>query len=348
MFDGRIVKEGGPELVDQLEAEGYAGISEEVAASAPDVVTMAANTAARAARSSPRSRARASSTSTAPRRRRRRESVLDAMDDYYEHHRALGAPRRLPAGRRGDRAVRGRARRASRRGSNWPPRDTIFTRNATEAINLVAYALGPRERRRRATGSSSREMEHHSNFVPWQMLAQEVGASWSRCRLDDEGQLELDELDALLADGDVKLVAVAHVSNVRRHDQPGRRDRRAGARAPAPSSVHRRLAGRAADPGRPRRDRRRLLRLDRPQGLRADRRRRPARPPRPAAGHRAADRRRAHDLAGVRSRTSAGPRRRRSSRPARGDRRGHRPRRRGRLPRRRSAWTTSAPTSCEI
>lgn len=89
----------------------------------------------------------------------------------------------------------------------------IFTRNATEAINLVAYAWG-----RANVGPGDRvvvtEMEHHSNLVPWQMLAREVGAELAYVSVTDEGRLDLESLDRLLDGGSVKLVAFAHVSNV--------------------------------------------------------------------------------------------------------------------------------------
>jgi cysteine desulfurase/selenocysteine lyase len=58
------------------------------------------------------------------------------------------------------------------------------------------------------------EMEHHSNLVPWQLLCERTGATLDYVPVDDDGRLQLDVLDALLAAGDVKLVAVAHVSNV--------------------------------------------------------------------------------------------------------------------------------------
>jgi cysteine desulfurase/selenocysteine lyase len=90
--------------------------------------------------------------------------------------------------------------------------ETIFTKNVTEAINLVAYAWG-----RRNVGAGDTivltPMEHHSNIVPWQLLAQEVGAQLAYAELTEDGRLDLDSLDALLA-REPKLVAVAHVSNV--------------------------------------------------------------------------------------------------------------------------------------
>ena len=92
-------------------------------------------------------------------------------------------------------------------------RTTIFTKNATEAINLVAYSWG------RANVSAGEavlitQMEHHANIVPWQRLCAERGASLRYLEVDGHGQLSLAQLDEELARGDVKLVAFAHVSNV--------------------------------------------------------------------------------------------------------------------------------------
>jgi cysteine desulfurase/selenocysteine lyase len=90
--------------------------------------------------------------------------------------------------------------------------ETIFTKNVTEAINLVAYSWG-----RRNVGAGDTivltPMEHHANIVPWQQLAREVGARLAYVELTADGRLDLDSLDALLARAP-KLVAVAHVSNV--------------------------------------------------------------------------------------------------------------------------------------
>lgn len=96
---------------------------------------------------------------------------------------------------------------------NAPVREgIIFTRNTTEAINLVAYAWG-----RTNTRSGDRilltEMEHHSNLVSWQLLAQEKGAQLVYLPITDDGLLRMDLLDSLL-DERVKLVAVTMMSNV--------------------------------------------------------------------------------------------------------------------------------------
>jgi cysteine desulfurase / selenocysteine lyase len=96
---------------------------------------------------------------------------------------------------------------------NWDPACSIFTRNATEAINLVAYAWA-RDNVGEGDEVLITEMEHHSNIVPWQILCEETGAKLRYLTLTETHELSLDELDAVLAEGRVKLVAVAHVSNV--------------------------------------------------------------------------------------------------------------------------------------
>jgi cysteine desulfurase / selenocysteine lyase len=90
---------------------------------------------------------------------------------------------------------------------------TIFTRNATEAINLVAYAWG-RANVGRGDEVVITHMEHHSNIVPWQLLCQEREAKLRYLGVSEDGQLSLDELDEVLSSGRVKIVSVAHVSNV--------------------------------------------------------------------------------------------------------------------------------------
>jgi len=140
------------------------------------------------------------------------QSVIDAISDYYRHsnaniHRGVYSLAREAT----DLYENARARVAAFCG--WDAATTIFTRNATEAINLVAYAWG---RHNLAAGDEVliSHMEHHSNIVPWQLLCQERGARLRYLSVSSEGTLSLDELAAVLAEGRVKLVAIAHVSNV--------------------------------------------------------------------------------------------------------------------------------------
>jgi cysteine desulfurase / selenocysteine lyase len=97
-------------------------------------------------------------------------------------------------------------------------RELIFVRNATEAINLVARTWGDAN-----VGPGDRilltEMEHHSNIVPWQQLAERVGASIEWAPVDDEGLLDMDAFAKLLERGP-KLLAVTHVSNVLGTENP--------------------------------------------------------------------------------------------------------------------------------
>jgi len=97
-------------------------------------------------------------------------------------------------------------------------REVVFVRNATEAINLVARAWGDAD-----VGEGDRivltEMEHHSNIVPWQQLAERVGAKIEWAPIDEEGHLDMDAFAALVERGP-KLVAVAHVSNVLGTENP--------------------------------------------------------------------------------------------------------------------------------
>jgi len=91
-------------------------------------------------------------------------------------------------------------------------REVVFTRNSTEAINLVAHSYG-RGVMRPDRAVLVSEMEHHANIVPWQMLRDERGAELRVCRVTDAGELDLEDLAAKLADGKVGLVAVTHMSN---------------------------------------------------------------------------------------------------------------------------------------
>ncbi|MBI3021536.1 MAG: cysteine desulfurase [Candidatus Omnitrophica bacterium] len=91
-------------------------------------------------------------------------------------------------------------------------RAIVFTRNATEAINLFANAWG-RKHLRSGDQILLSEMEHHSNLVPWQLLARATGASLAFLKISDDGRLRLEELDDLLTPR-TKLVAITHMSNV--------------------------------------------------------------------------------------------------------------------------------------
>ncbi|MGD7070558.1 aminotransferase class V-fold PLP-dependent enzyme [Acetobacter sp. AAB5] len=96
---------------------------------------------------------------------------------------------------------------------NAPSREEIvFTRNSTEAINLVAYSFGSLLTPGQAVVIS--EMEHHANLVPWQMLRDRMGIELRIAPITDAGDLDMDAFGHLLSDGKVALVAITHMSNV--------------------------------------------------------------------------------------------------------------------------------------
>jgi cysteine desulfurase/selenocysteine lyase len=138
--------------------------------------------------------------------------VLDAMRDFYEtsyanvHRGVYALAERATAGYEG-------AREKVVAFVHAPStREIIFTRNATEALNLVGYSWGLNN-----LGPGDivvvTELEHHSNFVPWQYIAKRTGADFRMLAIDEQGQLRLDLLDQIGADGDVKVVASTLVSN---------------------------------------------------------------------------------------------------------------------------------------
>jgi cysteine desulfurase/selenocysteine lyase len=106
------------------------------------------------------------------------------------------------------------ARGAVARFINAPDvREVVFTRNSTEAINLVAHSWG-RGVMHPDQAVLISELEHHANIVPWQMLRDERGNPLRVCSVTDSGELDMEDLAAKLADGKVGLVALAHMSNV--------------------------------------------------------------------------------------------------------------------------------------
>ncbi|MDX6465334.1 MAG: cysteine desulfurase / selenocysteine lyase [Gaiellaceae bacterium] len=138
--------------------------------------------------------------------------VIDAMSTFYETsyanvHRAVHL-----LGERATAGLEG-AREKVRALVNAPDvREIVFVRNATEALNLVAYSwggnnLGPGD------AVVVTELEHHSNFVPWQYIAKRQGAAFVMLPLDANGDVDLSGLDAIARDHNVKVVATNLVSN---------------------------------------------------------------------------------------------------------------------------------------
>jgi cysteine desulfurase/selenocysteine lyase len=140
------------------------------------------------------------------------EVVVEAINRYYREANANVHRSVYELAAKATEAYEGaRERAAAFTGAN--PIGTVFTKNATEAINLVAYSWG-HANLKPGDEVLVTEMEHHSNLVPWQLAAQATGAKLRYLHVQEDSTLSLDELDAELARGSIKLVAVAHVSNV--------------------------------------------------------------------------------------------------------------------------------------
>ena len=138
--------------------------------------------------------------------------VLDAERSFYETsyanvHRAVYELGELATA--GYEGAREKVKSFINAESN---REIVFTRGATEALNLVAYAwglenLGPGD------VVVVTELEHHSNFVPWQYIASRTGAEFVAIPADENGELVLDTLDEIASRGQVKVVAAGYVNN---------------------------------------------------------------------------------------------------------------------------------------
>ncbi len=139
------------------------------------------------------------------------DAVIDAVANYYRHananvHRGVHAL--------GERATEifEQARSDVAQFIGADPRGVVFVRNTTEAINLVAQAyarprLGPGDR------IAVTEMEHHSNFVPWQQVRDQTGAQLEMIAVGSDGRLDGDSVERLLKPP-TRLLSVSHVSNV--------------------------------------------------------------------------------------------------------------------------------------
>jgi cysteine desulfurase/selenocysteine lyase len=138
--------------------------------------------------------------------------MLDVMREFYETSYANIHRGVYDLGERSTEAYEGAREKVRAFVNATSEREIVFTRNVTAALNLVAYAwgldnLGPGD------VVVVTEMEHHSNFVPWQYIAGRTGADFAAIPVDDNGELRLDELDSLAARGQIKVLACTYVSN---------------------------------------------------------------------------------------------------------------------------------------
>ncbi|MCW2527466.1 MAG: csdB [Pseudonocardiales bacterium] len=156
--------------------------------------------------------------------------VLDTLTEFYSNHYANVARAVHTLGSEATNAFEG-ARDKVAAFLNAPSREEIiFTKNSSEALNLVAYSLSNAtstpgaEKFRLGPGDEIvvTEMEHHSNLVPWQQLAQRTGATFKWIEIDDEGRLIDEQIDSVITDR-TKVLAFVHQSNALGTVNPVRR-----------------------------------------------------------------------------------------------------------------------------
>jgi cysteine desulfurase/selenocysteine lyase len=139
------------------------------------------------------------------------QAVIDAFDTYYRTmnanvHRGIHALSEAATD-----AYEAARRKIATFIHAWQPEEIIYTRNTTEGINLVANGWG-RKFLKAGDAVLLTVMEHHSNIVPWQMLRDQIGIEVRYIPVNDDGTLDLSDLDRLLAG--VKLMSFTHASNV--------------------------------------------------------------------------------------------------------------------------------------
>ena len=139
--------------------------------------------------------------------------VIDAITDYYRNHNANIHRAVYALAEESTEAYEGARDKIAKFVNIKNRQELIFVRGTTEAINLVAYAWG-RSHINEGDIIVTTEYEHHSNIVPWQLLTQEKRAKLEYIGMNDDGQLNLDDLDKYLATGKVKLVTFSLMSNV--------------------------------------------------------------------------------------------------------------------------------------
>ena len=147
--------------------------------------------------------------------------VLDALADFYERHNANIHRATHELGEEATQAYEGARVTAAGFIGAAEPAEVVFTKNVSEAINLVAYSMSnasaARSGGRFALGAGDEivitEMEHHSNIVPWQLLCERTGATLRWFGVTPEGLLDTSDIDGLITER-TKLVALTHQSNV--------------------------------------------------------------------------------------------------------------------------------------
>ncbi|SDZ10849.1 cysteine desulfurase [Micromonospora pattaloongensis] len=148
--------------------------------------------------------------------------VLDVLREHYERHNGNVSRSVHTLGTEATEAYEGARAKIAAFINASSPDEVVFTKNSTEAINLVAYAFSnasasaagdPRFRLGPGDEVVISEMEHHSNLVPWQLLCERTGATLRWFNVTDEGRLDESNLDELINER-TKFVSLVHMSNI--------------------------------------------------------------------------------------------------------------------------------------
>ena len=143
--------------------------------------------------------------------------VINAESDFYSKHNAAVHRGAHQLAEEATDAYEG-AREIVAKFIGGQESEIIFTKNATESLNLVAYAMGNAEAGNRFALSASdsivvTEMEHHANLIPWQQLAKRTGAQLKWFKVNEDSRLDLSNIDQVIT-ANTKVVAITHQSNV--------------------------------------------------------------------------------------------------------------------------------------
>lgn len=141
------------------------------------------------------------------------EIVIESIKEYYETYNSNVRRGLYPIAEKATQKVEEVRKKAAKFINAKDPQEIIFVRNTTEAINLVMYAWGRKNIKKGDTVTTT-IMEHHSNFVPWQVLAQEQGAKLEVIDINEDYKFKVQNSKFKITIQNSKLLAITHVSNV--------------------------------------------------------------------------------------------------------------------------------------
>jgi cysteine desulfurase / selenocysteine lyase len=139
--------------------------------------------------------------------------VIDAISEFYERHNANIHRATHELGEEATEAYEGARIKVASFIGTPDETEVVFTKNVSEAINLVAYSIGNASRLSEGDEIVISEMEHHSNIVPWQLLCQRTGAKLRWFGVTADGRLDTSSVDDLINER-TKILAISHQSNV--------------------------------------------------------------------------------------------------------------------------------------